>query len=81
MCKNLNGFIEQVSSEAWLEATDRQRSAGKYTKWIVDGLKPCLEYQFQIKVEGSGSGVSEAMFELPKTLGPASEEEIIESKY
>ena len=70
-----------MSSEVWLEATDRQRSAGKFTKWIVDGLKPCLEYQFQIKVEGSRSGVSEAMFELPKTLGPATEEEIIESGF
>ena len=45
--KKLEWFIEQVSSEVWLEATDRQRSAGKFTKWIVDGLKPCLEYQLK----------------------------------
>lgn len=60
---------------------DRQRSAGKYSKWIVEGIKPCLEYQFQIQVEGKGDKVSEAMFVLPTTLGPATEEEIIDSDY
>ena len=74
-------LLLQVSSETWLEASDRQRSAGKSAKWIVVGLKPCLEYQFQIKVEGAKPGVSEAMFELPQSLGPASEDEIIDSGY
>ncbi len=70
-----------MSSEIWEEASNNQRSAGKSAKWIVSGIKPCLEYQFQIKVEGAKPGVSEAMFELPQSLGPAAEEDIIDSGY
>ena len=79
--KENNCFPLQVSSDSWEEAADSQRSAGKFSKWIVDGIKPCLEYQFQIKVEGGKEGVSEAMFELPQSLGPASEDDIFESGY
>jgi len=74
-------MYKAVSSEIWEEASNNQRSAGKSAKWIVSGIKPCLEYQFQIKVEGAKPGVSEAMFELPQSLGPAAEEDIIDSGY
>lgn len=74
-------FYKPQTTDSWEEVEEKQRPSGMFLKWKVDGLKPCLQYQFQIKVVGIKAGISEAMFELPQLLGPASEDEILESGF
>ena len=62
-------FITQVSDA-------RQRPSGPSAKWLVP-IVPCLQYSFAIKVQGQ----EEAIFELPKTVGPADPEAITKSGY
>ncbi len=52
-----------------------------FFRWNVPNIKPCLKYQFRIQVVGAKEGVSEAFFELPDQLGPATEDEIEGSKF
>ena len=37
-------------SADWQSADARMRSAGQASKWTLKGVKPCLQYEFAIKV-------------------------------
>lgn len=65
------------TSDEWTAADARMRSAGQSAKWTLGDVKPCLQYQFAIKV----SGQSEATLQLSKTVGPAEESEITSSGF
>ncbi len=61
----------------WAVADTRQRAAGQSAKWTLAEVKPCLRYQFAIKVTGE----SEAILQLTASVGPAEEQEIVDSGF
>ncbi|TRY61160.1 hypothetical protein TCAL_14959 [Tigriopus californicus] len=69
-------MYKSSNDDDWQPTEASQRSAGQSSKWSVD-VKPCLEYQFQIRVMGK----IETILDLPTVLGPASEEQIAESGF
>ena len=64
------------SSEEWQRAEAEMRPAGQASKWTLK-VKPCLRYEFAIKVSGEG----EAQQTLQQAVGPATEEEIRSSGF
>ena len=64
----------------WQTSEARMRSAGKASKWDLKGVKPCLQYEFAIKVTGYG-GEEDTFFMNSQTVGPATEEQINNSGF
>eukprot|EP00096_Caligus_rogercresseyi_P009763 TRINITY_DN3375_c0_g1_i1.p1 TRINITY_DN3375_c0_g1~~TRINITY_DN3375_c0_g1_i1.p1 ORF type:complete len:787 (+),score=243.48 TRINITY_DN3375_c0_g1_i1:665-3025(+) len=64
--------------EGWKSTLAKQEASGRYSKWSIDDIKPCLEYEFQLQVSGPEE---EAIFQIPYKLGPADAESIKESDF
>ena len=56
-------------------------ATARLNKWTVD-IKPCLQYHFKIVlVSLKGQTVKNPQLDLSQTLGPATQEQLKESKY
>ena len=64
----------------WKTSEATMRSAGRASKWVLKEVKPCLQYEFAIKVNGKG-GEESTFFMNSQTVGPATEEQINNSGF
>ena len=56
-------------------------ATARHSKWTVN-IKPCLQYHFKIVlVSLKGQTVKNPQLDLSQTLGPATQEQLKESKY
>ena len=58
----------------WQTSEVTMRSAGKASKWTLKEVKPCLQYEFAIRVTGN-DGAEATMDLVNQAVGPASEEQ------
>uniref|UniRef100_A0A0K2T470 Fibronectinlike [Oryzias latipes] n=1 Tax=Lepeophtheirus salmonis TaxID=72036 RepID=A0A0K2T470_LEPSM len=73
-----NLMYKPINTDNWKSTLAKQEASGPFSKWSIEDIKPCLEYEFQIQVSGEEE---EAIFQVPFKLGPADMENIKQSDF